>query len=140
MKLKFNVKSLGKKRPYLEQQLIELPIQQQTNVEELLMTIVSQQVDAFNNRNERRNLCIFLTEGQIVDSGEAGKVRFGERYNDIKANKEAAKEVVLTAFEDGLIALFLNEYQLESTDEAISISELDEVTLIRLTFLTGSIW
>lgn len=140
MKLAFSIKALGKKRPYIDKKEIELDIESSILMSDLLAKIVQQQVSAFNKRKEETTLLQVLSEKQIQHTAESGKVTFNEQYNLTKAEEEKAIETVWRAFEDGLIAFFINDIQQESMDEMITIQELDSIMIIRLTFLSGSIW
>jgi hypothetical protein len=51
-----------------------------------------------------------------------------------------AQATVLQAFEDGIIALFKDDKALETLDELIEVEDMDCFTLIRLSFLAGSVW
>lgn len=140
MKLIFNIKSLGKKRPYLNKETIEIAIPSSTTVKELLKAIVIQQVNAFNARKDERNLISFVDEEKISNEIASGRITFNEQYNAKKANSEEAIETVHQAFEDGLIAIFINDDQFENIDQSIELKESDSITLIKLTFLSGGIW
>jgi hypothetical protein len=141
MQLSFTLKSLGKKKAYINNVSIDINIFANTTVKELLLQVVSQQVIAFNKRKEDSNLLVYLSEEDIFNKfGETGNVKFNEQYNPIQADEEKAKEAVLLAFEDGLIAFFINEEQFDDLNQSIILKENDSITLIRLTFLAGSIW
>ena len=140
MKLAFTVKTLGKKRPALDAVLIDLDILSETTTQDLIKKIVEQQVAAFNARKESTNLIRILNEESIAEIAGSGSVKFNEQYNQENANTEKSTQTVLQAFEDGLIAFFLNNDQLEKLDESISLSDGDTITIIRLTFLAGRSW
>ncbi len=140
MKLNFTLKSLGKKKAHIDNVPIDIGISSQTTVKEFLLQVVSQQVKAFNQRKETTNLLTYLNEEPLSLSAENGHVKFNEQYNTTHVEEDKAKETVLLAFEDGLFALFINDEQYENINQAIILSENDSITLIRLTFLAGSIW
>ncbi len=140
MQLSFTLKSLGKKKAYINSVGIEIDINSKTTIKELLLQVVSQQVHVFNKRKNDPNLLVYLSENTLNHQIDSGQVKFNEQYNDTLANEEKAKENVLLAFEDGLIALFINDEQAEDINQSILIKENDSITFIRLTFLAGSIW
>lgn len=140
MKFSFTVKSLGKKRAWFDHVAIELSVLSESTTQDLLGKIVEQQVDAFNLRKEDTNLIDFLKEETLEENAVSGSVKFNEQYNRTNADKAKAIEMVLQAFEDGLIAFFLNDHQLEEINEPISLSDGDAITLIKLTFLAGRSW
>ena len=140
MQLSFALKSLGKKKAYINDVSIDIDISANTTVKELLLQIVSQQVKVFNQRKEAPNLLVYLNEKALSDTAETGQVKFNEQYNTTLTDEVKAKETVRMAFEDGLIALFINDEQLEDINQSILLKTNDSITLIRLTFLVGSIW
>lgn len=140
MKLSFTVKSLGKKKPVLNSIFIELDLKTESSTKELLEKLVEQQVNEFNSRKGVSNLIDFLQEGALQENAASGSVKFNEQYNETTADKEKAVLNVIQAFEDGLIALFVRDNQLEDLNETVSLNEEDSITIIRLTFLAGSYW
>lgn len=140
MRLSFSIKSIGKKRPYIANSIIEIDIPASTTVKCLLEKLVAQQVGAFNQRKESPNLLSFLNEDELSMQVSTGRVSFNEQYNIELADFNKAVETVLQAFNDGLIAFFVNGNQIENISQTISLGELDSITLIRLTFLAGSIF
>lgn len=140
MQLLFTLKSLGKKKAYLNNVSINIDIPGNTTVKALLQQVVSQQVNAFNQRKEDRNLLVYLNDHTLGQQAEKGQIKFNEQYNSTRADVEKAQETVRLAFEDGLIALFINDEQLEDVNQAISLKENDSISFIRLSFLAGSIW
>lgn len=140
MKLTFNVKSLGKKRPYISNNIIDLNVEPEISLKGLLEKLVLHQVNEFNERKSEKNLYSFLSESSIQKSSSTGKIDFNENYNTEKADSAEAVSVVFQAFKDGLIALFINDNQIENLDQNIYINESDSLTIVKLTFLAGSIW
>ncbi len=140
MQLSFTLKSLGKKKAHINNVNIDIDISSNTTVKELLLQVVSQQVKAFNKRKDDFNLLVYLREDILNKNAEGGHIKFNEQYNTTQADETKAKEAVLLAFEDGLIALFINDEQFEDVNQAISLNENDSITFIRFTFLAGSIW
>lgn len=140
MLLLFSLKALGKKRPTIHQQEIELSIAVDTTVQEFLKKLVEHQVGLFNNKKEGENLLRHLSEASLQTNLNQGSVKFGHQYNFTPADEEKATETVRQGFEDGLIALFQNDQQLEKIEDKITLKEKDNFTILRLTFLSGSFW
>jgi len=140
MKLLFSLKSLGKKRPYLKELPIELDIASHTSLENFLKTLVKQQVEEFNQKLNSQGLIQFLSENSIEEKSSSGKVDFGEIYNQNHTDSLKAIQTVIQAFEDGLIAIFIGDEQIESIDSTISLQESDSISIIKLSFLSGTIW
>ena len=140
MILNFSLKAIGKKRAYVNLHPIVVDITSKTTVNELLQAVVNQQVESFNQRNESKNLHTFLSEEVVKEKAGSGSVRFGDRPNLTKASNKEAFETVSLAYRDGLIALFHNDKRLDSMEETLELQESDSISIIRLTFLSGSIW
>ncbi len=146
MQIRFSVKQLTKKRPFINAQPLEIAGEYGTyyDLKEVLTAIVTQQVGVFNQKIDdsinQKNLFTFFEETELTAEAETGKVRFGAIYNDKKADLDKAIETVLLAFYDGLIVIFIDERQLEKLDDKIRFNENTIVTLVRLTFLSGSFW
>lgn len=142
MNINFSVKQLGKRRPFINKIVIDLPLKsEQVALRQFLTALVTQQVNAFNARKEDKTLISFLSEKQVESKlNTTGKAGFGDSYNNQKADIEQAVENVHQAFDDGLIAFFLDDNQIENLDQEISLTESSHITIIRLTFLAGSHW
>ncbi len=140
MKLSFTLRSLGKKRPLLENLELDIAVTATSTIQNLLEKIVEQQVTTFNANRTHAQLIDFLNEDVITQNANIGSVKFNEQYNQETVDLETAQRTVTSAFEDGLIALFVNDNQFESLQEEISLNEYDSIKLIRLTFLAGRSW
>ncbi|MCU0445127.1 MAG: hypothetical protein MUE85_09425 [Microscillaceae bacterium] len=141
MQIKFSIKQLGKKRAFIDSQSIEIAGNYgQYTLKEILSRIVSQQVETFNQKRTEKSLFNFLQETDIQAQAENGRVRFGAVYNETQADVEKAIETVLLAFEDGLIAVFVDDEQIDLISQNIAINPNTTFTFVRLTFLAGSVW
>lgn len=142
MLLKFSVKQLGKKRPFIDAKSIEIEGQynEPCLLKELLERIVRQQVVEFNEKRAEKSLFTFFQETEIAQEVETGKVRFKSIYNDTQADVSKAIETVWLAYQDGLIAVFIDDNQIEKLDNTVVLQESSLITFVRLTFLAGSSW
>jgi hypothetical protein len=141
MLIKFSIKQLGKKRPFIDSQSIEIAGEYgQYSLKEILSRVVSQQVETFNQKRTEKSLFNFLQETEIQEQAQSGRVRFGAIYNETQADVAKAIETVLLAFEDGLIAVFVDDEQIDLISQTIEITPNSTFTFVRLTFLAGSIW
>ena len=138
MELLFTLKSLGKKQAYLKEAPIHIEITNDITLRQLLERIVTHQVEQFNKKIDSPELVSFLSEKSIRSKTTSGKVGFGDIYNTEKADVTKSIETVIQAYEDGLIAIFVNDQQIEALESIITIQERDTITIIRFTFLTGS--
>ena len=141
MQIRFSVKQLGKKRPFIDAKTIEIAGEygETHTLQTWLTRIVIEQVTAFNQKRNEKSLFTFFEENEIEQEAATGKVRFGAIYNDAVANTEKAIETVLLAFQDGLIAVFIQDEQIEDLTAPITLEADTLITLVRLTFLVGSV-
>ncbi|MCJ7933502.1 MAG: hypothetical protein MUW56_07655 [Chryseobacterium sp.] len=144
MEIKVTVKQLGKKYPFLSEQIIEIAYEEvNITLENLLKLIVQQQVEEFNSKSfelEEEDYPKIPKDNYLNVLTDTGKVGFGSIYNLNKADLQKAQENAIQAFEDGIFAVFYNEEQLERLTQTIDLSLEHTFTLIRLAFLAGSYW
>lgn len=143
MNLQISIKQLGKKRPILSNKSIEVNLiaNQTYTLQMILQEIVTQQVSEFNQKREGKNLFTYFKENTVQQQAKTtGKVNFGAIYNENKVDLTKAIDTVLLAFEDGLIAVFVDDEQIEKLNIEIQVKEASIFTFVRLTFLAGSIW
>ena len=140
MTIYINIRQLGKKRNTVAAVPFELltPI---ATVRELIAEVVRACVLTYNARVECGEACIQpMTKERLAELENIGKLAFGVNYGEKKADVTAAINNALQGFEDDLYRVFHGQKELTSLDEAINLSEEDELTFIRLTMLTGSIF
>ena len=133
------LKSVGKRRPILENTPYTLPDGLST-LRQLIEAVVRQEVEAFNSRGLENMLVPFLSEDAIADLSTVGKVGFGRLYSDRKADPEAAVKTALLGFEDGLFKVVVGEQEALELDAPLVLHDGDTITFIRLTFLAGRMW
>ena len=133
------LKSVGKRRPILENSPYDLPDGIST-LRQLIEAVVRQEVEAFNNRGLENMLVPFSSEDAIADMSTVGKVGFGRLYSDRKADPEAALRTALLGFEDGLFRVVVGEQEALELDAPLVLHDGDTITFIRLTFLAGRMW
>ena len=81
-----------------------------------------------------------LTEEEIAAQSEEGRVKFASRYGENHDTPERALQVMLQAFADGLVRIFVDDEEVTDLDAALSLKEGSEVVFLRLTFLAGLLW
>lgn len=136
-RVEIKLKRLGKKK--IKNFAVELKIPVKT-LKDLIVEMVENEVDKFNQKLDNPNIIPFLTAEKIEEQSEAGKVSFGERKNLRKAIKEEAIENALLGFKDGLFAVFIDDKEIKDIDEELVLNSNSELFFIRLTFLTGTYW
>jgi hypothetical protein len=102
--------------------------------------MVAQQLKALQDKNNEAEWLAYLMPEDIQEQGEAGKVGFGAIYNEGVPDIEGAMDTAITAYEDGLFKVFLNDEELQGLDEPLIIQEDDNVVFIRFTMLAGRLW
>lgn len=140
MKVKVNLKQIGQRKQKIAPVDFEYPSPPKT-VRELIKFTVEQCVNAYNERvRAGQNSEKPLTQQQITDMSEVGKIAFGINYGEKEQDLGKAQENALQSFEDGLYRIFIGENEIEGLDTAIMLNEGDTLTFIRLTMLAGRMW
>lgn len=139
MKIYISVKSLAKKRNYISKKELILS-KNPTNLRELIIEIVTENVKQFNEKKLDTPLVNYLTKADIELQSTTGKVGFGAKYNEKKADVEEALNVAFQAFEDGLYKVFVREEDIEDLDTPLVVEENDEIAFIKFTMLAGRMW
>ncbi len=135
--ISLRLKRLGKKR------IRTVPYQVSTEVKtlaDLIRAAVTNEVERFNTSRSEPKLFAFLTPAEIQAQSQDGKIGFGDVANADEANLEKAIEVAFQAHADGVFLVFINDDEIRSLDDEITLEEGTEVTFLRLTFLTGLLW
>lgn len=140
MQILILVKQIGKRKPILGEMAMPLPHSPST-LEELITLIVTLEVERYNSGDAAQSKVLTaLTEDQIADQLESGKVGFGARYNPNRQDVVGAIENACLSYEDGLYKVFINDREIENLDERIELQDNDRVMFIRLTMLAGRMW
>ena len=137
LEIYMNVKSIGKRKNVIDKIPFHYDKQPQT-LREFLSVTVTICVNDYIERS-RQGACV-LTEENIHDMADVGKIAFGIIYGNKEPDVEEAVAVAVQAFEDGLYRVFVNGEEAEQLDERLALQDGDEVSLIRLTMLAGRIW
>ena len=132
-----NVKSSSKRKKFIDNKLIT--INQINNINELISNLVSENVDAYNQKKTDQQLFKYLTQKEIEDTLHIGKVGFNDRKNDNWQNKEEAVETALLAFKDGIIRVFIDDEEIEYNC-TYSLKQHANVTFIKMVMLAGRMW
>jgi len=84
------------------------------------------------------------TVRQLVTMTVEANVKEFRRKEDLKGNKDvdifSAVDTALQAFEDGLVALFIDDKRFENLDEALNLTGSETLTFVKLTMLAGRMW
>lgn len=139
MKILIMVKQIGKRKPIISGMEVELPSEPST-LKELITQIVTLNVERYNQGDPERHLLTALTDEEIADQADTGKVGFGARYNSNSQDVGEAIGNACLAFADGLYKAFINEVEIERLEERITLQENDRILFVRLTMLAGRMW
>ncbi|MGF7034158.1 hypothetical protein J2T17_005107 [Paenibacillus mucilaginosus] len=139
MRIFVTVKSLAKKKNYLEKREIVLEEEPHT-LRELLTALVVQNVKRFNASAAEAPLVHYLTADEIDLQRGVGKVGFGAKYNEAAVKEQEAVDTAILAFEDGLYRVFIGEEEAERLDDPLYVNDGADVALIKFTMLAGRLW
>jgi hypothetical protein len=133
-------KIMGKTHPTFTDWELTLPNATRTTeltLRSLLTYIVSAEINAFETRQSQRRLLRILSPQQIQLGLAQGKVELGGSELDQKVEVDAAIEVALQAFEDGLYFVFIDDEQIEGLDAIAPLASHSQLLFLRLVPLVG---
>lgn len=143
MELSYIIKQLGKKHSFSEQIITIDYDQNSIDLKNLITLIVKRQVDLYNQKNnisDDEDVTHNPIRNYVDVLTETGKIGFGNIYNESKADHEKAVNNALICFEDGIIAVFQGDEQINRLTDQVDLLRNEPFTFIRLTFLAGSYW
>jgi len=104
----------------------------------LIADIVGEQVRQFEDRQQQRQFLRVLTEREIAEGAQRGKIESGGTDVPLQPVDIAeAIETALQAFQDGLYLVAIDDETVESLDQELSLAVESHITFIRLTLLAG---
>jgi hypothetical protein len=105
---------------------------------ELVEHVVREEVAAFRQRQQDRVMFRALTARQIEEAAERGKIASGgSEIPPQNVDGDAAVDAALTAFEDGLYFVVVDDQQAKELDQQVFLGPDSRITFIRLTLLAG---
>ncbi len=137
MELEINLKRLGKKKIYKSKVTIHHEIK---CLKDLIETLVRNNVRDFNNNIDDTKVLAFLTPLEIQTQSESGKIGFNSVENKTKADISKSIKNALQAFEDGIFLVFIDDDEIQSLNEKITLKTSSTIVFIRMTFLAGTYW
>lgn len=135
-------KVIGRKQPLFTDWHIELPPVNENQgdrlkLRDLIISIVSKEVEAFKDRQSERRLARVMSRPEIEQGVALGRVDPGERNVPQSVDMEEAVAVALQAFEDGLYFVFIDGVQQTRLDSEVFLKSNSKVLFLRLTALVG---
>lgn len=139
MKVYIQVKKLGKRI----QTVGSIPYELETcpaTLRELIACMVNQGVEGYNERLRSGAQNKALSEAEIQDMSQVGKIAFGIPFGEREANPQKAVDAALLAFADGIYRFYINELEITELDTPVHLCEDDTIAIIRLVMLTGGLF
>jgi hypothetical protein len=138
-----SVKSLGKDKSLLPDWSLPLPPDQADGGEAftlraLITRIVVAEVEAYRKRQTQRRLVRVLTEREIAQGAERGKVDAGGRDFEHHVDTEEAVGAALQAFGDGLYLVILDGVEQRQLDKQVYVKDTSALVFLRLVMLAGA--
>ena len=130
------LKRLGKKKIHTVQVSFK---HQLKTLRELINCCVDSEVNRFSQKQSNHLQSIFSSD-VIASKAEQGQVDFGQLKNEQLAILDQAKETAIQGFIDGIYVVFIDDTEIKTLEEPISIDASTSIAFIRLTFLTGPHW
>lgn len=103
---------------------------------QLIARIVTEEVLAFNERQETRQLAHALSLHEITRAAAKGKIDMGGRPAT-KADAGESVRIALQAFEDGMYLVFVDGEQVTSLDAPVLVHAESRLRFVRLVMLAG---
>lgn len=108
-----------------------------TTVRELLDRLVGAEIERASHRQLKRSAILPISLEELERMLVKGRAGSAELPKPARVDSKSALEVVLDAFTDGLILLFVDERRCLSLDEALEARAETKVMLVRRRMLTG---
>lgn len=147
MEIKVQLKQAGKREHKIQTAKLSLKQKPET-IEELIQFTVSATYHRYQQKMKRTkqfeagemDQLIILSEEEIEDAASSGKVGFDFLHGSSCVTEKEAIAEALQAFEDGLIAIFIDRERLENLSDKIDLTGSETLTFVKLTMLTGRLW
>jgi len=105
---------------------------------ELIARVVRAEVRAFDRRERARRLVRVLSDREIAEGAEKGKIDSGGRPPTGDVDAEVAVGAALQGFEDGLYLVILDGQEQRDLDRQVFVHSESRLVFLRLTFLAGA--
>ncbi|HEX3315162.1 MAG TPA: hypothetical protein VHR72_09750 [Gemmataceae bacterium] len=136
-------RALGSKKPLFDDFSVDVPTDggaggERTTLRDILERVVRHEVAAFRKRQRDNRFHRALTERDIAEGAEKGKVDSGGReFKAKRVDPDAAVAAALQAFEDGLYLVAIDGQECKRLDEEVALGAESRIAFIRLTLLSG---
>lgn len=139
-------KSLGSRKKLFVDWSIPIPPESKDDgdgdggltLRDLIERIVREQVQAFKKRQQDAQFVRALTNLEIEQAAETGKITMGgSEISPQEVDIDEAVHQALQAFEDGIYLVVIDEQRPTDLDSQVFLTDDSQITFIRLTLLTG---
>jgi len=142
MKVSVEAKVFGQRKPLLSQWQPHLTLSTdtrgQTPLSDLIAAVVTNEVAAFHERQEQRQLLRVLTPAQIQQGAALGKIDAGGQDEQPQTvDIQDAVATALQGFEDGLYYVFVDGQRMMTLDQPVPLHEGSHLLFLRLVALVG---
>jgi hypothetical protein len=142
MELALSARAVGRRRPLVPDWSVPISPEESERGEpltlrQLITRIVRQEVAAFRQRQSERRLVRILTERQIAEGLERGRVDPGGRTLDQPVDDDEAVANALQAFEDGIYLVILDGEEQRELDREVHLAPDSHLVFLRLVMLAG---
>ena len=90
--------------------------------------------------NEDLKKQVLYSQDKIDRQAAEGKIDFGIIKSYSKISENQALETALQAFEDGIVAVFIDGIRYEKLSDKLELTGEETVTFVKLIMLTGRLW
>jgi ribosomal protein S9 len=135
-------KVLGRRKAALADWTLALPPEWEADtrsvrLRDLITRVVLDEVEAFHERQARRQLLEILTPSEIEQGANQGKVTVEGGGLQRQVEPQDAVQTALQGFEDGLYLVFVDDRQQATLDDLVLLRSDSRVTFVRLVALAG---
>ncbi len=136
--LMVEAKVIGQKKSFLEGVKIPFERSGRVTLQDLITRMVLEEVQAFRQHQEERELIRFLSAQQIADGAARGKIEMGGSEAVAQAvDDQAAISNALQAFRDGIYVVFVNGQQQQRLEAELQLQPETRISFVRLVMLAG---
>jgi hypothetical protein len=138
--VKVQARATGRRRPLVPDHTLPPPGAEGWGIQtlrQLIERVVREEVAAFEERRAERGFLRVLTEREIAEGAERGRIVAGGQPAGPRADPDAAVGVALQAFEDGVYLVLLDGEQQRDLDAQVHVGADSTLTFIRLVALSG---
>jgi hypothetical protein len=137
MNLNMTLKQLGRKKALTTRNYNLGNFPSQPTLTQLIERIVTLEVNAFRERQTDNQFLRALTETQLLEAAQTGKISLGGQEFTQEVNTDEAIQTAVQAFQDGLYYVFNGETQIEYLTDVVNLELRQDIMFLRLVALVG---